>query len=401
MKPSLDMEKLSIRHFGPIKDLNVNILPLTIFIGTQGCGKSTVSKVLTICRDLSWILRILNNAENLKTPFGKFCIDEFFYDDTYIHYEAESELGHFAITYQDEKFGIEVFGESNNTLISRIQNFLIHSNQNLLTQLGADISAPDLMDKYGEIINSNARTILYVPAERNLAGSLSSSLASMLAARVPIYDALIEYMSVFEKAKNALREYKVPFLNADFVIKDGKERIRVVDTIDKQERLLPLQACSSGLQSVLPLVMVIDYALQLNCFDAFVIEEPEQNLYPTNQRELIQFLLNRIDLVENTIITTHSPYILSCLNVMLLAWRIVKDFDGGLKELSEVYQGVYFSEEMISAYALDPDADEYCKSLIDEKTHLIGVNGLDAVSEVIGDDYDRLYHLYLKLKRNK
>lgn len=42
------MEKLIIRHFGPVMDLDVNILPLTVFIGTQGCGKSTASKVLTI-----------------------------------------------------------------------------------------------------------------------------------------------------------------------------------------------------------------------------------------------------------------------------------------------------------------------------------------------------------------
>lgn len=395
------MELLKINHFGPVKDLNVEILPLTVFIGTQGCGKSTVSKVLTICRDMSWILRLLNAAENLKAPFAKFCIDEFFYDDTYIHYENSHGIGKYAISYENGNFSIEVFDETREDLAARIQNSIIRSNQDLLTHIGADVNAPDLMERYADIINSNARTILYVPAERNLAGSLSASLASMLAARVPIYDALIEYMSVFEKAKNTLREYKVPFLNADFTIKDGKERIRVVDTLDKQERLLPLQACSSGLQSVLPLVMVIDYALQIGCFDAFVIEEPEQNLYPTNQRELIQFLLKRVDRVSNTIITTHSPYILSCLNVMLLAWRISNEFQDGEKLLSEQYRGIYFGDQMISVYALDPDADSYCKSLIDEKSHLIGINGLDAVSEVIGDDYDRLYRLYLKLKRGK
>lgn len=395
------MEKLIIRHFGPVKNLDVNILPLTVFIGTQGCGKSTVSKVLTICRDMSWILRLLNAAEDLKTPFAKFCIDEFFYDDTYIHYEVELEIGRYAITYEKGKFDIVVLNESKESMAARIQNFLIRSNQNLLTQIGADVNAPDLMEKYSDIINSNARTILYVPAERNLAGTLSASLASMLAARVPIYDALIEYMSVFEKAKNTLREYKVPFFNADFIIKDGKERIRIVDTSDKQERLLPLQACSSGLQSVLPLVMVIDYALQIGCFNAFVIEEPEQNLYPTNQRELMHFLLERTDRVANTIITTHSPYVLSCLNVMILAWRIINEFEEGASSLSEMYDGIYLNDNMMSVYALDPDAENYCTNLIDEKTHLIGINGLDAVSEVIGDDYDRLYRLYLKLKRGK
>lgn len=396
------MEKLKIHHLGPVKDLNVGILPLTVFIGTQGCGKSTISKVLTICRDMSWILKLLKAEENPMTPFSKFCIDEFFYDDTELLYEFEREWGHYAITYTKGVFGINVFGQAKEELAKKIQQNLLSSNQTLLSQLGvSDFSDPSVMEKYGKIINSNARTILYVPAERNLAGTLSTSLASMLAAQVPLYDALIEYMSVFEKAKNTLKDYDVPFLNAHFTIKDGKERICIADGQDGAERLLPFQACSSGIQSVLPLVMVIDYALKLACFDSFVIEEPEQNLFPTNQRELLKFLMHRMDLLHNLVITTHSPYILSCLNVTLLAYRIINEFDGGAEHLKEVYDGVYLNDELISVYSLDPESDIYCKSLIDEKTRLIGINSLDSVSDVIGDEYDRLYHLYLKLKRAK
>ena len=394
------MEKLKIHHLGPVKDLNVGILPLTVFIGPQGCGKSTISKVLTICRDMSWILKLLKAEENPMTPFSKFCIDEFFYDDTELLYEFEREWGHFAITYTKGVFGINVFGQAKEELAKKIQQNLLSSNQTLLSQLGvSDFSDPSVMEKYGKIINSNARTILYVPAERNLAGTLSTSLASMLAAQVPLYDALIEYMSVFEKAKNTLKDYDVPFLNAHFTIKDGKERIRIADGQDGAERLLPFQACSSGIQSVLPLVMVIDYALKLACFDSFVIEEPEQNLFPTNQRELLKFLMYRMDHLHNLVITTHSPYMLSCLNVSLLAYRIINEFDDGYEHLKEVYDGVYLSDELISVYSLDPESDIYCKSLIDEKTRLIGINSLDSVSDVIGDEYDRLYHLYLKLKR--
>lgn len=396
------MEQIKIHHFGPVKDLNVSILPLTVFIGTQGCGKSIVSKVLTICRDMSWILRLLKSEEDLMKPFAKFCIDEFFYGDTEIQYEFEGDLGHYVITYTKGVFGIEVLEQTKEEFATKVQQFLLHSNQALLSQLGvSDFNDPSVMEKYGKIINSNARTILYVPAERNLAGTLSTSLASMLAAQVPLYDALIEYMSVFEKAKNTQKDYDVPFLDAHFTIKDGKERIRIADGQDGSERLLPFQACSSGIQSVLPLVMVIDYALKLECFDSFVIEEPEQNLFPTNQRELLKFLMHRMDRLHNLVITTHSPYILSCLNVTLLAYRIINEFDDGYEHLKEVYDGVYLSDELISVYSLDPESDSYCKSLIDEKTHLIGINSLDSVSDVIGDEYDRLYHLYLKLKRAK
>lgn len=396
------MEKLYIHHFGPVKDLNVYIQPLTVFIGTQGCGKSTISKLLTICRDMSWILRLLEVAENLKEPFGKFCIDEFFYSDTEFRYESDNFIGHYVITYLDGQFSINVFDGSPESLASKISLFLLESNRSLLNQLGVtDLNAPEVKRKYSEIINSNSRVILYVPAERNLAGTLSSSLASMIAAKVPLYDALLEYMSVFEKAKNSLKEYEVPFLNAKFTTIEGKERIVLHDPMDDIEKLLPLQACSSGIQSVMPLVMVIDYALQLDCFNSFVIEEPEQNLYPSNQRELLSFLIKRFDHLDGSIITTHSPYILSCLNVMILAWRIANEFANGAEMLKEIYSGPLFCGEQVAVYALDQNDNVYCKSLIDPQTHLVGINGLDAVSDIIGDEYDRLFHLYIKLKRNK
>ena len=73
-------ERLVIRHFGPDKEIDIRISPLTVFIGTQGSGKSTVSKVLTICNDMNWIMSLLNGGDQ-KVPFVKFCIDEYFSDD--------------------------------------------------------------------------------------------------------------------------------------------------------------------------------------------------------------------------------------------------------------------------------------------------------------------------------
>lgn len=396
------MERLTIRHFGPVKDLSVEILPLTLFIGSQGCGKSTVSKVLTICRDMSWILALLENAEDVMTPFTKFCISEYFYSDTYIQYQQTINGESIIITYENGRFYIDTLGLSRESLSTRISERIVEANSELLAQLGeTDLSNPDVFKKYSRIISANARTMLYIPAERNLVGTLSTSLASMLAAQIPLYDALVEYMSVFEKAKHALNTYYVDFLKASFSIKDGKERIEYTDNVTGEINSLPLQASSSGLQSVLPLVMVLDYSLRMKCFNSFVIEEPEQNLFPSNQRALLKFLLSRSSQFFNIVITTHSPYILSCLNVMLLAGRIIDDY--GMQALAEAgfADGLeYISYESVAVYSLDSEGTAYCKSLIDESTHLIGINHLDMVSDVIGEEYDRLYHLYIKLKHS-
>ncbi len=52
-------------------------------------------------------------------------------------------------------------------------------------------------------------------------------------------------------------------------------------------------------------------------FSNVIIEEPEQNLFPETQKELIYHLLNNVtdtDRDHNLILTTHSPYILYALN---------------------------------------------------------------------------------------
>ena len=47
-------ERLNIENFGPVKHLDIEIKPLTLFIGTQGSGKSTISKIITIFRNQEW-----------------------------------------------------------------------------------------------------------------------------------------------------------------------------------------------------------------------------------------------------------------------------------------------------------------------------------------------------------
>ena len=91
-------ERLVVRNFGPITNLDIEIRRLTLFIGDQGSGKSTLSKLLTICRDYNWWLLMLENAdaEDVKKPFYDFGINEYFMDDTYICYTMSG----FTIKYE-------------------------------------------------------------------------------------------------------------------------------------------------------------------------------------------------------------------------------------------------------------------------------------------------------------
>jgi predicted ATPase len=46
------MQKLSIKNFGPISELNININKVMVFIGPQASGKSTVSKSIYLFKSL-------------------------------------------------------------------------------------------------------------------------------------------------------------------------------------------------------------------------------------------------------------------------------------------------------------------------------------------------------------
>lgn len=393
-------EHLIIKNFGPITDMDVEIKAFTVFIGPQGSGKSTAAKVLTICRDVSWYIQIIDHDDDVREPFRKFCIDEYFHDNTYLNYK--NGKNGFAVIYQNGKFEFDTQGVPIQQAKDILLKILYKAKKSLLERIGITDTNIKVDDKIKPLVRANSRMMLYIPAERNLAGVMSKSLANMILAKIPIYDALIEYMSVFEKAKYGFTDYHVPFLGVTFSMNDGQEKVWIGKG-DKKRNPLPLQSCSSGLQSVLPLLMSIDYSFKANCFNTFAIEEPEQNLYPSNQRELIYRL---VEICNNTktkgmLLTTHSPYILSCMNVVVLAGIIRKNEETSNEVDQIVGDRHYLKASDVAVYRLNPAEKQFCENLINPDTGLIGVNALDMVSEYIGEDYDRLYRLYIKQLRKK
>lgn len=377
-------ERLIVRNFGPITNLDIEFRRLTLFIGDQGSGKSTLSKLLTICRDYNWWLLMLENAdaEDVKKPFYDFGINEYFMDDTFISYTMTG----FSIKYENGAFSIE----SDYINADAIKKYFQYLNKRYGS--GQDATGDEIQAKE---LEPYARAVLYILAERNLVGNLSESLASMLTAQVPLPKPLMEYMSMFERAKKEYPSYNIPFFNVKFVKKNGKERIELVG----KDKDLPLSACSSGLQSAIPMLMVIDYALKTESFNSFVIEEPEQNLFPQNQFEMLGFVTSKLwykNQRRQFIITTHSPYLLSSLNVLMLAYKLQHIEEVREEAEKIIVPGYTVNPDDVAVYSLDPNSEEYSRNLISEKTGLVSVNELDSASEIIGDDYDQLMRLYVK-----
>ena len=58
-------EKLIIKNFGPIKSVDLDLGKITVLIGEQATGKSTVAKVLAVCRYFSYIVNFSDKQNEL------------------------------------------------------------------------------------------------------------------------------------------------------------------------------------------------------------------------------------------------------------------------------------------------------------------------------------------------
>lgn len=387
-------EKLLIENFGPVNKADIEISQLTVLIGTQGSGKSTISKLFTIFRDFSWRLDMIDGNDRVMDPFVRFHIIEFFKENTYLRYES---LEGAVFEYTKGQFSVEPPQPASIEDIKSFYSDKIKTENDLfLKKLTVSDSKIDINSHNIErLLRANSRTTLYVIAERGMISELAPSIASLMLAGVPLSEPMMEFLSLFERAKKSLGDYSVPFLRVSYKRIGGVERLVSIDGT-----AVSLSAGSSGIQSVLPMIMVIDYSLKSGCFNSFVIEEPEQNLFPDNQRSLVHFLTNSIVPPDgNMILTTHSPYILSCLNNIILAGKIAKLAPNREDELKTMLGLNHIPEEgFVSVYALDPKDEISSRSLINPKTGLIGINSLDSISDSISSDFANLMSIFREIK---
>ncbi|NJO18619.1 MAG: AAA family ATPase [Thioploca sp.] len=79
------MERLIVRNFGAIHDIAIDLKDLTIFIGENGTGKSTLAKLISIFNsDKFWI----NNA-NFSRYLAYYQISDLLENSTFIEYQSE------------------------------------------------------------------------------------------------------------------------------------------------------------------------------------------------------------------------------------------------------------------------------------------------------------------------
>ena len=390
-------ETLIIKHFGPIESVELKLKRFTILIGEQATGKSTVAKVLAVCRYFSYIVENeFSFDDEFEEGLSAWGLVSFINEQSHIYYECE----HYSLTIKQVQFEETSRDLEGRIEYSRIINkFLpklsIHSVQfsNLIDEL-EKIKPKKLFeeDDYFNnwriptsfFQNDVARIIdnpFYIPTERGLQSIFSLGKNSIQ----NISDSLFNQ---FAKLDQIVRFFKndtlIEPLNIEYKNESGKGFVRKKGT----EQYFSLYDGASGYQSTIPVVLSLEYySLIRKKKKTFLIEEPELNLFPIAQNELMKYLVDRsISYNHQMLLTTHSPYILTSLNNLLYAYQVGQEHPDKINKI--VDKKYWLNPAEVSGYRLLPDGS--AKDILDYELKQVDTGELDDVSRELNGIWDQI-----------
>ncbi len=200
---------------------------------------------------------------------------------------------------------------------------------------------------------------------------------------------LLDFASSYEVARESLLQLPINFLNITYTFKGGKDRVIINGNSE-----IDLDESATGFQTAIPMALVIE-SLQEKGKHLFIIEEPELNLYPSTQKRLVEYLIEKCTKGDNRlIITTHSPYILTALDNCIQASNVLKvNADAKAEVDALVPPASQIDFEDVAAYFV---ADGTARSIMNAENRLIDANALDDISDELGETFDRLLNLELQ-----
>ena len=357
------MTTIEIRNVGPIKEIpEITLNSVNVFMGPQSSGKSTIAKIISFC---TWVEKDVATSQSLKEYDGTIRFKDqlesfhkikgYFRADSYIHYTSDTveivwENGACRLQWVD-RFAYRrskiayIPSERNMVILPEAQRVEL-GNTNVRSFLFDWFTAREKCSGL-PILNLGVSYYLSTKEEDHIRGGegdskydvLLSNASSGLQSLTPLL-VMIEYLTKwvyedeslsFEQKRRRQDTSKV--LVRDFFSKK-KKRDQSSAILSSQEdmRLFFGELIKEKDPDMMKLLKDFSqhhaYLFKTNN-SQFIIEEPEMNLFPETQRDLVYHLLNKcLEREGNRLtITTHSPYILYALNDCMMAGLVYDKMD--------------------------------------------------------------------------
>lgn len=429
------MQKLYIKHLGPIDECEINIDEFMVCTGPQASGKSTIAKSIFFFKNIKNILFIeykkkylLNRGEkelqgvSVKQRFMKEVRANFLQ----IFGITGSLDGDMLLQYQyTEKKMLKVFLGKNKEGLCEVKLDFSKDFDELFEMLenrSKEIhNHPDpileLTEREIKEFFNDKTEVVYIPAGRSMITLLSNQMNYIYSSMDDIQkrnmdyctrsylEKILQMKSVFtispvemlndviamtyikideERAKESISLMK-QLLQGEYINKDGEERLQVSENRD-----VKLNYASSGQQEVVWILNVLFYYLLSGDSTYFIIEEPESHLFPNAQKLVMEFIALVCNGNGNQLfLTTHSPYILGTINNLLYADKVSGEVDE--RELNQIIsKNKWLKFDRVNAIFVQ---NGKIKSCLDKEFKSIENEVIDGASEQINEDYDKMLML--------
>ncbi len=441
------MQKIEIKYLGPVQELEMDIKDFNLLIGEQATGKNTVAKAIYFFRIIKSTLTdylcqvydtALYNGNDVSDGFNKVLKKElksifislFGYSwdldkRLYLKYEYASGIWidvklnkngkrkYISVRYSPkltqtlkdlEKEALELFEQKPETTTISLA---YASKERLRNYDNFKNSVNKIFDDYKETY--------YIPAGRSMLTLLVNNRSLLENDNLDLItrqfmQVIDNIHRVFEDGiRNVHKRYPdgerrfdvtktaemlISDLKGDYLYNAGKEYIVVEDEEEHSEKI-PINFASSGQQEVLWLLNQL-YILMLKKEKAFVIiEEPEAHLYPSLQSKVVEFISYFANINNSSIlITTHSPYILTSVNTLYCAGKVIEKNSTYSKKVYDIIDSNCEIDPQ-KVTALKINKDKSILNLINEELQELNTEMIDEISDSVNEKYMELYYLLM------
>ncbi|WP_161990598.1 AAA family ATPase [Candidatus Methylobacter oryzae] len=421
------MERIEINGFLTIDHADFEIKKINILIGAQAQGKSVIAKLVYFFKNF-FQDTFIPSVEKLETKgtLDKKCLIQF--EQIFPRYSWANQ--EFSIIYKNENYELSIirakvgnkyilkvtygkeltdfYKELKNSYKLALDEFDARADQKneKNTPTREMIFHRTFSDKlYASVFSEIYKKPIFIPASRSFFINLQKHIFSFLANNIDIDPFIKELGSRYEQSRRihqgvffrddelsevAARK-KVDKLVSDIVVGEyvyAEEQ----DWILNKGKKTNLANASSGQQESLPMLLILKtwpffYGKKIH--QTFFIEEPEAHLFSVSQKQIISLIATIYNSFGHSFfITTHSPYILTAINNLVVGHDAYDKANGDKNKLKKLEKVLATDElirlEDVSAYTLNKGKLE---SIIDMENRLIGANLLDAVS----DEFDAAF----------
>ena len=419
------MQTIEIRNIGPLKETGVvPISQVMLLIGEQSTGKSTFMKILCFC---CWLEKqVMIGGDSILSRYTHYYRfwnelkkfhhfnDDFLSDSSYIKYdgsaiqiEMRGKKRNAKIVrkpkFAEIKHNLKIsFLPSERNLLSSIQNIenLYRSKDvdmlfNYILEWGEarlqfnelhplDLVFVDKMKYHYDAKNGDVLTLADGHSKIKPYYA-SSGVQSALPIQV-----LATYLA--GEVGTSAKISPVEYLKQLNLLTDSKVDVKILSAVlNEMLRNENTSKPNKNIEVPASVEYVLNNLLNRSSYRSFhmFVEELEQNLFPIAQFELVKMLVGLLKQTDKkdtgykstVFLTTHSPYVLTALNVMMLASAAYEMSPDKVNDLG--LEDYVLPKGAYSAYCIK---DGRFESIVDEEFGSIKGDFLDSVSELV-DNY--------------